>query len=98
MSEKWQKVCIAAPLTVVFLSGVGGERQHDLGQPLGVVARDRDLFRDASRGDLEMPVARVNAWCVSDQVYTLEPEAESPDRPCAVDRAVRLERAGRLQN
>src|ERR1035437_7582265 len=98
MSEKWQKVRKAASLTIAFLASVGGEREQDLRQILRVIGGDRDLHRDAPRGDLKMPVARVNSWRVSDQINALEPETELADRPSAVARTVRLERTGRLQN
>ena len=66
--------------------------------PFVVVVRHGDFVRDAARGDLEVPVAGVDARRVGDQIDALESETESPDRPGAVRRAVRLERTGGLQN
>jgi hypothetical protein len=57
VSEKRQEVYIAALLAIAFLTRVMSERKDYLGHSLLIVSWDFNLFWDAPRGDLEMPVA-----------------------------------------
>src|SRR5205085_411409 len=66
VAKKGKEISIVTPFPIAFLLGFCDEGKHDLGRPPNVLCRNGDLVRDASGGYFEMPVPRVNSWCISD--------------------------------